>query len=133
MNIRDTSSVGPATFDYLTKESFIQLTTFRKSGQAVPTPVWFALEQGRLYVTTVKGAAKVKRIRNNGQVRLAPCNRRGVVQGPEISGQARELPVEEQHIGKEALARKYGLMYRIFMGVGKLRKTQQTIIEIQPS
>ncbi|GLV57977.1 PPOX class F420-dependent oxidoreductase [Dictyobacter sp. S3.2.2.5] len=133
MSIHKTSSAEPATFDYLAREGFIQLTTFRKSGQRVPTPVWFALEQGKLYVTTVKGAAKVKRIRNNGQVRLAPCNRRGVVQGPEAEGQARELPVEEQHIGKEALVRKYGMMYRIFMGIGRLRKAQQTIIEIQPA
>ncbi|GCE18536.1 PPOX class F420-dependent oxidoreductase [Dictyobacter kobayashii] len=132
MSIEKEQASTPVSFDYLNGEQFILLKTFRKSGQAVPTPVWFAQDQGKLYITTMKGAAKVKRIHNNGSVLLAPCNRGGAVHGPEISGLGRELPLSEQPHAKEVLARKYGLLYKIIMTIGKLRKTQQTILEIQP-
>ena len=57
--------------------TYIVLETFRKSGEGVKTPVWVAAENGRLYVWTVDNSGKVKRIRNNGRVRLAVSDSRG--------------------------------------------------------
>ena len=58
---------------------YISLTTFRKTGQAVPTPVWFGEDDGKLYVMSRSDSGKSKRVRNNPQVRVAPCTMRGKV------------------------------------------------------
>jgi hypothetical protein len=63
---------------------YLLLTTFRKAGTAVPTPIWFAEDNDKLYVKTRADSGKTKRIRNNPQVRVAPCTIRGKVTGPEF-------------------------------------------------
>ncbi|MGH9500709.1 MAG: PPOX class F420-dependent oxidoreductase [Terriglobales bacterium] len=87
--------------------NYIQLTTFRKNGDAVPTPVWFAEDRGKLYVKTRAESGKTKRIRNNPKVRLAPCTIRGKVTGPEFSASARILPPEDWPRAAKAINRKY--------------------------
>jgi len=88
---------------------YLLLTTFRKNGNAVPTPVWFAEGQDgdKLYVKTRADAGKTKRIRNNPQVRVAPCNVRGKVTGPVFSASARVLPAEDSPRAHQAINRKY--------------------------
>jgi PPOX class probable F420-dependent enzyme len=67
-------------------QKYISLTTFRKTGVGVPTPVWFGEQDGKLYVMTRSDMGKAKRIRNNPQVKVAPCTIRGKVTGPEFAG-----------------------------------------------
>ena len=86
---------------------YICLTTFRKNGVAVPTPVWFGEENGKLYVNTRSDSGKYKRLRNNSQVRIAPCTMRGEVTGPEFAATARLLPVEDWPAARQTLKRKY--------------------------
>jgi Pyridoxamine 5'-phosphate oxidase len=74
---------------------YLQLTTFRKDGTFVPTPVWFAEDNDKLYAKTRATSGKTKRIRNNPQARVAPCTIRGTVTGPEFPASARILPPEE--------------------------------------
>lgn len=100
--------------DALNNAQYMSLKTFRKSGEAVPTPVWFAREGDCLYVMTQAGAGKVKRIRNNSQVQVAPCDVRGNLKGDYVAAHARELPAEEHPRANAALNRKYGLMKRLF-------------------
>ena len=121
-------------FAYLYPQKYVLLQTFRKSGDAVATTVWFANENGRLYITTSPVAGKVKRIRSNGRVTMTPCNGSGKVigDGREVAGKARELPVNERSHPDQLLAHKYGFMYNILGFVMKLRKMQNTIIEIEP-
>jgi PPOX class probable F420-dependent enzyme len=90
-------------------QKYIQLTTFRKNGSAVPTPVWFAEDKdnGKLYLKTRADSGKTKRIRNNPQVRVAPCTIRGKVTGPEFSASARILPPEDWPRANQAINRKY--------------------------
>jgi uncharacterized protein len=88
-------------------QKYISLTTFRKSGATVPTPVWFAEQDGKLYVKTRNDSGKYKRIRNNPRVKIAPCNARGKVRGPEFSGIAQVLPVEQWQAAQKAMNRKY--------------------------
>ncbi len=71
-------------------KKYVSLVTFRKNGVAVPTPVWFAERDGKLYVKTRNDSGKYKRIRNNPKVKIAPCNMRGTITGPEFSGIARD-------------------------------------------
>jgi PPOX class probable F420-dependent enzyme len=88
-------------------QKYMSLTTIRKTGVGVATAVWFGEQDGRLYVMTRSDVGKTKRIRNNPQVRVAPCTIRGTVTGAEIAATARILPPEEQARAREAINRKY--------------------------
>lgn len=88
-------------------QKYISLTTFRKSGAGVPTPVWFGEDGDKLYVMTRSDLGKAKRIRNNPQVKVAPCTIRGKVTGPEFTATARILPSEEHKHARETINRKY--------------------------
>lgn len=88
-------------------QKYISLTTFRKTGVAVATPVWFGEEDGKLYVMTRSDMGKAKRIRNNPQVKAAPCTIRGRVTGPDFPATARILPPEEHAHARRTINRKY--------------------------
>ena len=94
----------------LRDKKYISLATFRNSGVAVHTPVWFAEDGGKLYVFTNPKSGKVKRIRNNPQVAVAPSTIRGRITGPEFAARARILGKEESPHARELLERKYWLM-----------------------
>ncbi|HEY1678652.1 MAG TPA: PPOX class F420-dependent oxidoreductase [Candidatus Sulfotelmatobacter sp.] len=89
------------------KQKYISLTTFRKNGAGVATPVWFGEEDGKLYVMTLSKMGKTKRVRNNPQVRVAPCTFRGKVTGPDFAASARILPPEDQKRARQTINRKY--------------------------
>jgi uncharacterized protein len=88
-------------------QKYISLTTFRKTGVGVSTPVWFGEQAGKLYVMTRSDMGKTKRIRNNPQVRVAPCTMRGTVTGAEFAATARILPPEEHAQARQTINRKY--------------------------
>ena len=88
-------------------KKYISLTTFRKTGVGVPTPVWFGEDDGKLYVMTRSDMGKAKRIRNNPEVRVAPCTIGGRVTGPEFAATARVLPPEEHGRARQAINQKY--------------------------
>jgi len=90
-------------------QRYISLSTFRKNGVAVRTPVWFAEENGKLYVMTNSKLGKYKRIRNNPQVKIAPCTMRGKVTGPEFSATARIMRAEEFAAARQGIRAKYWL------------------------
>ncbi|HTR38384.1 MAG TPA: PPOX class F420-dependent oxidoreductase [Bryobacteraceae bacterium] len=91
------------------EQKYISLATFRKSGAAVYTPIWFAEAGGRLYFMTATRLGKYKRIRNNPRVRFAPCTMRGKITGPEFAGTARILPPEEFERARRLIKAKYWL------------------------
>ena len=90
-------------------QKYISLATFRKTGVAVYTPIWFAEEGGKLYFMTNSKLGKVKRIRNNAQVKLAPCTIRGKITGPEFAATARILPLTDAARIRRAINAKYWL------------------------
>jgi len=93
----------------LRKQNYVSLTTFRKSGKPVATPVWFGEQNGHLYVMARPDSGKCKRIRNNPEVRVAPCTVRGRVTGPEFTGKARILPPEDWPWARRTVRSKYWL------------------------
>ena len=108
-----------ATFDSLRGHKYALLVTFKRSGEGVPTPVWFGLdEEGRMYARTGRDVAKVRRIRNNPRVRVAPCTVRGKPLGPPVEGTARVVSAEEEEHAEEALKSNYGLGRRFYESVG---------------
>ncbi len=118
---------APALLD-LGDEPFVSLTTFRKSGEGVSTPVWILRDGDALIVTTPVHSGKVKRLRNNPAVTLAPCTRMGKVAGevPLIAASAEILddPDTVERYGELFLA-KYKFEYKLFMWIERRGKNGQ--------
>lgn len=115
----------------LAGEHYINLETYRKNGKAIPTPVWFIEQGGRLYVSAPSHTGKVKRIRNNGRVRIAPCDGRGNVTGEWIDAQARFVEGAQAETADRLLTRKYGWQKRALDLFGWFKRWRCTIIEIE--
>jgi len=109
-------------------QRYISLATFRKSGVAVYTPIWFAEYDGKLYFMTSSKLGKCKRIRNNPQVKIAPCTIRGKITGPEFPATVRVLPPEECARARQALNAKYWLAR-----VPLIWRNTDTYLEITPA
>jgi len=114
--------------DAIHGQKYISLATFRKTGVPVYTPVWFAEEGDKLYFMTSSKLGKVKRIRNNSQVKIAPCTMRGKITGPEFAGAARILPLTEASRVRRAINAKYWLARLPF-----LWRNTDTYVEISPT
>jgi PPOX class probable F420-dependent enzyme len=112
-------------------QSYLNLETFRKSGLGVRTPVWFVEQDGMLYVRTIDGSGKIKRIRGNGQVRVAPCKVDGALLGEWVDGRARLVDEQTAGMVNGLLRRKYGLQKMLFDVMGRGRKYQPATIEIR--
>ena len=108
-------------------QRYISLATFRKSGIAVHTPIWFAEDGAKLYFMTNSKLGKVKRIRNNPQVKIAPCTMRGKITGPEFLATVRIMQSEEFARVRQAINAKYWLARLPF-----LWRNTDTYIEITP-
>jgi uncharacterized protein len=105
------------------ESKYINLETYRKSGKAVITPVWFVFERENFFVITRSGTGKVKRLRNNPNVRISPCSFRGQVKGKWIEGIASFVdPIEFPRI-ISLRNKKYGIQSKIIslftVGKGK--------------
>ncbi|HYN29531.1 MAG TPA: PPOX class F420-dependent oxidoreductase [Dermatophilaceae bacterium] len=100
----------------LAGEKYVRLTTFRRSGEPVPTPVWVVGDGGALLVTTPASSGKVKRLRHTPRVELAQCDQRGrVAEGaPVVAGVSEVLAdAATQERLRALMAGKYGLLYRL--------------------
>lgn len=100
-------------FADLVTHQYINLITYRKSGEAVATPVWFVIEHPYLYVRSGQNASKVKRIRNNPLVEIEPCDARGKPLGARFFAQARMLDSSDHARIDRLLNQKYGIIKRI--------------------
>ncbi|HKJ25410.1 MAG TPA: PPOX class F420-dependent oxidoreductase, partial [Myxococcota bacterium] len=118
----------------LDRERYVSLETFRKTGRAVATPVWFALAGDRFYVFSEADAGKVKRLRNDPRVRVSACNVRGRVHGPPLAGRAaRRDDAETAARAYAALRAKYGWQMRLTDFFSRLagRIDHRAILEIE--
>lgn len=116
------------TLGQFSKKQYLNLETFRKNSVGVRTPVWFGQEDQTLYVITMAGSGKVKRIRKNGRVNITPCKMDGTPIGAWSPANAREITEPEiaQKVNR-LLDKKYGLMKKLF-GLGSSRHGRQDII-----
>jgi PPOX class probable F420-dependent enzyme len=122
------------TPDSLRGHKYALLTSFRRSGDPVPTPVWFGVgDDGRLYLRSESQVGKVKRIRNDPRVRMAPCSFRGKPLGPPIEGEARILPPGEEERAEAAIAANYGAFRRLYERGGERVGAETVYIEITPA
>jgi PPOX class probable F420-dependent enzyme len=111
-------------------QQFINIETYRKNGVGVRTPVWFYQDDSTLYFTTEATSYKVKRIRANHQVQVAPCKVNGEVLGEWVPAQAELLDTDRiQHVN-QLFRKKYGFQKFMFDLVGKLRKREMTALAV---
>jgi uncharacterized protein len=117
-----------SAFAALGNEQFLSLTTFRRSGERVSTPMWVARDGDALIMFTPQASGKVKRLRNNPRIELRPCDRFGRVKdGVEpVAGMAEVLTDEDSRERATGIIRReYGLGYRVVMGIERLIKFGQ--------
>jgi PPOX class probable F420-dependent enzyme len=102
---------------------YLSLTSYKRDGTAVATPVWFVEQGGRLLVQTDVGSGKVKRIRANPVVSVALCNGMGHLRGEQVKGRAEVLVATETGQIEDLISRKYHWDMLI---IGPLRWVQRT-------
>lgn len=115
-------------------ETYVSLASFRRDGREVCTPVWVARDGADLVVYTNGRSGKVKRIRRDGRVRVAPCDARGGLRGEWVEGRARlRDDAAARDRGLEAIRRKYGWQAGLVLLGARLfgRYPQRAVIEIR--
>jgi PPOX class probable F420-dependent enzyme len=120
---------------------YLNLETFKKSGEGVKTPVWFAADpsasldsnDAKLYVYTIGVSGKVKRIRNNPRVRIAPCDMRGRVLGEWVEARVAILTGEEAARGMRLLNKKYFPWRQMLDFFAMFRRRERTVFAIRPA
>jgi uncharacterized protein len=127
----------PPSFD----GKYVSLTTFKRDGAAVATPVWFVADNGRLLVLTDAESFKVKRIRRNPAVSVARCSASGRLHGEPVAARAEVLPDTEMTHATELMNRKYRLdrivILPLYRAVQRLRGTKESgtnvVVAITPT
>ena len=112
---------------------FLNLSTFRKNGVPVLTTVLFALANDKIYVWTTKDSGKVKRIRNDASVQIAPSTRLGRPLGPIAAATARILSSAEQPEAQSVTDRQFGLLKKFFGLIWRVQGREQVYLEITPT
>ncbi|WP_137724213.1 PPOX class F420-dependent oxidoreductase [Prescottella subtropica] len=101
---------------------YVLLTTFRKDGSGVPTPLWGAPDGDRLLLWTVTDSWKVKRIRRTPRVTIGVCDVRGNPTGPQIEATATICDDAGTDRARAVIARKYGILGWIGVKSSLLRR-----------
>ena len=111
----------------------VLLTTYRRDGTPVGTPVHIAVDGDRAFVRTFDTAWKLKRIHNNPEVEVAPSTARGKPTGPAIRARARVLSGDESAYAGRALARKYPIIQGFLVPLfHRLRRNRTMHVELTP-
>jgi PPOX class probable F420-dependent enzyme len=114
-----------------THQKYLNLESFKRDGTPVQTPVWFAEDHGVLYVYTLANAGKVKRIRRNPHIRLAPCTMRGTVIGPWVEAEATIVDATTAAHGHALLRHKYGWMKKMGDWFSRLLHRERVVIAMR--
>jgi len=114
---RDAFDIGEPTatdFAGFDRARQIVLVTFKRSGEAMPSPINHGVADGKLYVRTDASTGKVKRVRNDPRVVVVPCNLRGRPKGRPVAGTARILPEAEHAHADAVIAANWSAAMKVF-------------------
>jgi uncharacterized protein len=128
-------------FEMFAGHKYLNLETFKKSGEGVKTPVWFAADPSvrldssgaKLYVYTLGVSGKVKRIRNNPRVRIAPCTAGGKVLGDWLEARAEIITGAEAEQGMRLLNKKYVPWKQLLDFFASFRRRERIVFVIRPA
>jgi len=121
--------MSASRLEELAGHKYINLETYKKSGQPIRTPVWFMIDNNQVYVVTSAGTGKAKRLRNNPSVRIVPSGYNGEPKGEWIGGKGRFASGSEAEHAIQLRKKKYGMQARL---VGMFRDAS-TVIAIELS
>jgi PPOX class probable F420-dependent enzyme len=108
---------------------YVALTTYRRDGTPVTTPVWAAAEGTSLYLFSNANAGKVKRLRNSSRATVAPCTATGTITGAQLPAEAFNLASDQMPKVWRLLMKKYGVAARLFVAYDRVRG----LLRMQPS
>lgn len=108
------------------------LVTFRRDGTPVPTPVWAAEADGAFYVRSERSSGKLKRLRNDARVLLAPCTARGRPIGAPLEAHGFLLAREDELIAERVLAERYGLGRECFERTMDIMRIEMCYLRFEP-
>jgi uncharacterized protein len=125
-------------FSSLQGRKYLNIETFRKNGQGVRTPVWFAEEPDdsapeKVYVYSTSDSGKAKRIRNNGRVRVAPSDVRGKLLGEWIEARAEIVTGAEADCGMKLLNQKYMPWKQLLDFFSFFSRNKRVVFSIRPA
>jgi PPOX class probable F420-dependent enzyme len=127
-----------STFDDFQRHRYLSLESFRKDGQGVRTPVWFAGDPvsgvpQKLYVYSEANSGKAKRIRRNSRVRIAPCDMRGKLLGDWIEARAEIVADDEEGHGMRLLNAKYTPWKQLLDFFSRFNRRGRVVFAIHPA
>ena len=99
--------------DQFLDQKYINLETYKKDGTHVRTPVWFVIDNDLIYVITRDSTGKVRRLKNNQDVRIVPCSFKGEPKNEWIKGKAEKITGKEADIAIKLRKKKYGMSARL--------------------
>ena len=94
-------------------QKYVNLETYKKDGTPVRTPVWFMIDGDIVYVVTREKTGKVKRLKNNQNIRIVPCSFKGKPESEWIKGIAQNVTGEEAEKAIKLRKKKYGFSARL--------------------
>ncbi|MHC1684841.1 MAG: PPOX class F420-dependent oxidoreductase [Clostridiaceae bacterium] len=110
---------------------YLNIETYRRSGESIRTPVWFVESGGLLFFLTRADSGKAKRLRHNIAVKVAPCKMNGDVSGDWQPGEATFVETEESAAAiKSLFEQKYGAVLRISVALSKLQKKKRVFVKV---
>ena len=112
-------------------QRYLNLESYKRDGTPVQTPVWFAEEEGVLYIYTLANAGKVTRIRRNPRIRIAPCTMRGTVLGPWVEADATIVDATTAAHGHALLRHKYGWLKGIGDVFSRMLHRERVVIAMR--
>ncbi|NUS27811.1 MAG: PPOX class F420-dependent oxidoreductase [Streptomyces sp.] len=123
--------MSDTTLDRLAAGSYLLITSFRKNGTGVPTPVWVVRDGDTLGVWSAADSWKVKRIRARADVLVGPCDLRGNPTGESVPGTAEICDADTSARYRKLIARKYGILGRLTLLGSRLRRGTKGTVGIR--
>lgn len=117
--------------DQFLNKDYIRLETIKRNGKIVVTPVWFVVEDGTIFVRSYANSGKVKRMRNNSYVKIAPSDALGKPHGVTIVGTAVRVDGDTEIKISQLLYRKYGLKKMSFDLWGAIKQLDWAVFAIK--
>jgi len=111
-------------------QKYINLETYKKDGTPIRTPVWFVIDKNLIYVITRESTGKVKRLRNNQNVRIVPCSFKGEPKNEWVKGVAEKITGDEADKVIKLRKKKYGMFVRL-IGVFTSQKGNIVVYSIE--
>ena len=99
--------------EQFSEQKYINLETYKRDNTPIKTPVWFVIDNGLVYIITRESTGKVKRLKNNQNVRIVPCSFKGEIKSEWVNGKAQKIMGSEADKVIKIRKKKYGFAVRL--------------------